>query len=210
MSRAIISDTRNSVAAALLVGAIALVGGPGAARADSWLLDRQNTQVRFGWDHLGLTRQSGQFLDVDGRLEFSPTDPEGGEVEVAIKVASVATGVKEYDNNLKSSDFFDAARYPTITFRSTSVRRVGEKRGELDGELTIAGQTRPVTLNVNWNFTGEHPFAPVNPTYRGKWVSGFSAATTVKRSDWGLTRALPLIGDEIAISIEAEFLLKAD
>jgi polyisoprenoid-binding protein YceI len=178
------------------------------ALADTWVFDRQNTMVRFTWDHLGLSRQSGHFLDVDGRLEFSPTDPEGGSVEVAIKAASLTTGVKEFDANLKSPDFFDVARHPIITYRSTGVRRTGERSGELDGELTIREITRPVTLQVTWNFTGEHPFAPVNPTYRGKWVSGFSATGLVRRSDWGLTRALPLIPDEIRLTIEAEFLLK--
>jgi polyisoprenoid-binding protein YceI len=125
-----------------------------------------------------------------------------------IKTASLWTGVKEFDDNLKSESFFNADRYPLITFRSTWVRRTGEKTGEVDGELTIMGISKPVTLKVIWNFTGEHPFAAVNPTYKGRWVSGFSASAKVQRSDWGLTRALPLISDDIWITIEAEFLLK--
>jgi len=188
--------------------ALAMLISMSDASADTWEFDKQNTSVRFTWDHLGLSRQSGQFLDVDGRLHFSPTDPEGGSVAVAIKTASLWTGVKEFDDNLKSESFFDADRHPIITFRSTNARLTGEKTGVLEGELTIMGIARPVTLQVIWNFTGEHPFAPVNPTYKGKWASGFSASTTVKRSDWGLTRALPLISDEIWITIEAEFLLK--
>lgn len=178
------------------------------AAADTWQFDKENTSIRFTWDHLGLARQSGQFLEFDGRLHFSPTDPEGGTVEVAIKTASVWTGVKEYDANLKSESFFDADRYPIITFRSISARVTGEKTGEIDGDLTMMGVSRPVTLQVIWNFTGEHPFASINPTYKGKWASGFSASAKVRRSDWGLTRATPLISDEIWITIEAEFLLK--
>lgn len=197
---------RSAILLLLLLAATASAAPP--AQADTWVFDRQNTLVRFTWDHLGLSRQSGHFLDVDGRLAFSPTDPEGGSVEVAIKAASLTTGVKEFDTNLKSPDFFDVARHPIITYRSTGVRRTGERSGELDGELTIREITRPVTLQVTWNFTGEHPFASVNPTYRGKWVSGFSATGVVRRSDWGLTRALPLIPDEIRLTIEAEFLLK--
>lgn len=180
------------------------------ALADTWEFDKQNTSIRFTWDHLGLSRQSGLFLNFDGRLQFSPTDPEGGSVDVVIKTASLWTGVKEFDDNLKSDSFFHADRHPIITFRSTWVRRTGERTGEIDGELTIMGISKPVTLKVIWNFTGEHPFAPVNPTYKGKWVSGFSATTQVKRTDWGLTRALPLISDEIWITIEAEFLLKEE
>lgn len=192
----------------LLAATLALTLGGEPVRADTWVFDGQNTSVRFTWDHLGLSRQSGQFLEVDGRLEFSPTDPEGGAVEVVIKSASLWTGVKEFDANLKSADFLDVARHPIIVFKSTAVRRTGDRTGDIDGELTIMGVTRPVTLRTVWNFTGEHPFAAVNPTYKGKWVSGFSATAAVRRSEWGLKRALPLISDEIGITIEAEFLLK--
>jgi len=178
------------------------------AAADIWVIDKQNSSVRFTWNHLGLSRQSGQFLDFDGRLEFTPTDPVAGSINVAIKTASLTTGVAEYDSNLKSADFFNVAEHPIITFKSTTIRQTTEKTGEVDGELTILGVTNPVTLQVMWNYTGEHPFAPINPTYKGKWVTGFTATTTVLRSAWGLTRALPLIGDEIRIAIEVEFLLK--
>jgi len=193
---------------ALVLVLLALLFSVPQASADTWVFDKENSSIRFTWDHLGLSRQSGQFIDFDGRLEFSPTDPEGGMVEVVIKAASLSTGVKEYDTNLKSESFFNVDRYPIITFRSTWVRRTGERTGEVDGELTIMGVSKPVTLKVIWNYTGEHPFAPINPTYKGKWVSGFSASTKVRRSEWGLTRALPLISDDIWISIEAEFLLK--
>jgi polyisoprenoid-binding protein YceI len=187
-------------AAALAVG----VGEP--ARADTWLLDKQNSEIRFSWDHLGLSRQSGRFLELEGRADFTPTDPVAGGVEVTIRAASLATGVKEYDAILKSPDFFDVVRNPEIMFRSIAITQTGEKTGEISGELTIMGITRPVTLQATWNFTGEHPFAVFNPTYRGKWVSGFSASTTVLRSEWGLKRGLPLLSDEIRIAIEAEFL----
>ncbi|MCL4766218.1 MAG: YceI family protein [Hyphomicrobiaceae bacterium] len=208
MTRLTICRAARRLRRALGPLALALLMCAPSAAADTWLFDKQNASVRFTWDHLGLSRQSGRFLEVDGRLQFSPTDPEGGSVVVAIKTASLWTGVKEYDDNLKSESFFDADRYPIITFKSTGVRRTGEKAGEIDGELTIMGISRPVTLSTIWNFTGEHPFAAVNPTYKGKWVSGFSATATVLRSEWGLTRALPLISDEIRIAIEAEFLLK--
>ena len=193
---------------ALAAAMLALTLGLSNASADTWEFDKQNTSIRFTWDHLGLSRQSGQFMDFDGRLSFSPSDPEGGMVEVVIKAASLWTGVKEYDDNLKSESFFDAARNPIIMFRSTDARVTGEKTGLVEGELTIMGISRPVTLQVIWNYTGEHPFAPVNPTYKGKWASGFSATTKIRRSEFGLTRALPLISDEIWITIEAEFLLK--
>jgi len=195
-------------AAPAIAAALALLAAGAPARGDTWVFDPQNTEVRFSWDHLGLSRQSGRFLEVDGQLEFTPTDPATGAIEVTIRSASVTTGVKEYDANLKSADFFDTARYPAITFKSTGVRPIGDNTGEVAGELTILGVTRPVTLQAAWNFTGEHPLAMVNPTYKGKWVSGFSATTTIQRSEWGLKRGVPLISDEIHIAIEAEFLRK--
>jgi len=164
--------------------------------------------VTFSWDHLGISRQSGQFLQLRGQLEFNPTDPESGRVEVVIPVASVFTGVKELDEALRSADFFNAARFPEIAFKSTGVVKTGDRTGDVTGDLTMMGVTRPATLRVTWNFTGEHPLASINPVYTKKWISGFSAETRILRSEWGLSRALPLVSDEIRISIEVELMRK--
>jgi polyisoprenoid-binding protein YceI len=195
---------RDFAAAALLPGLLA--GASVSAHADIWLFDKTATVVRFSYDHLGLSRQSGRFRDIDGRLDFTPTDPESGQIEATIRIADISTGVAELDQLLRSSDFFDTARYPTAVFKSTAVRKTGDKTGEVVGELTMMGVTRPVTLNVTWNFTGEYPLSAINPVYLGKWVSGFSAKTVIERSAWGLKRGIPLLSDEIEISIEAEFL----
>lgn len=176
------------------------------AYADVWVLDRNTTVVHFTYDHLGLSRQSGRFKDIEGRLEFSPTEPERGTVDITIKAFGVSTGVAELDRLLRSSDFLDTSRHPTIRFRSVGVKPNGERNGEVDGELTLMGVTWPVTLKVRWNYTGEYPLASVNPAYAGKWVSGFSASTTIERSRWGLKRGIPLISDDIEIRIEAEFI----
>ena len=186
-----------------------ILGGPiSSAHADTWAFDKAHTEIRFSWDHLGLSRKSGRFLDMDGTLEFSPTEPEQGQIDVSIRTASVATGVRELDDHLKSPDFFAATANPRITFKSTGVTKTGERAGEVNGNLTIAGVTKPVTLDVKWNFTGEYPLSSINAAYQGKWVSGFSATTTIARSDFGLKRAIPLISDEIQITIEAELLRK--
>jgi polyisoprenoid-binding protein YceI len=186
----------------LFAGWIAVGDAP---KADVWLIDKNTTTVHFSYDHLGVSRQSGRFKDIEGRLAFSPTEPENGAVDITIRTAALSTGVAELDRLLRSSDFFDAQRYPTIRFRSVGVKQTGERTGEVDGELTMMGITWPVTLDVRWHFTGEHPFASINPAYAGKWVSGFTAATTIERSRWGIKRALPLISDAVEIRIEAEF-----
>lgn len=179
------------------------------ARADIWVIDRNTTVVHFSYDHLGVSRQSGRFKDIEGQLEFSPTEPERGSVDITIKAAGVSTGVAELDKLLRSPDFLDAGRHPTIRFRSVGVKPTGERNGELDGELTFMGVTWPLTLKVRWNYTGEYPLAAVNPAYQGRWVSGFSASAVIERSRWGLKRGIPLISDEVEIQIEAEFLRSA-
>lgn len=177
-----------------------------AAHADTWVVDRTATQVRFQFDRFGLSRQSGAFREVDVQLDFTPTDPESAQVSARIRATSIDTGVAEFDRLLRSPDFFDAARHPLIEFRSTGITKTGDRTGHLAGTLTMLGQTHPVTLDVRWNFTGENPLSSFNPVYQGKWVSGFSARTTLQRSMWGLKRGIPLVPDEVDVSIEIEFI----
>lgn len=202
--------TAQRLGLAALWLAFGLAGPPigPAAASELWEIDRQATQVTFSWDHLGLARHSARVADVRGEADFSPTDPEAGKVSVVVRIASVWTGAKELDELLKGPDFFDAARYPEIRFRSTGLARTGERTVDVLGDLTIRDVTLPVVLKTTWNFTGEHPLGPINPRYLGKWTSGFSAETVIKRSDFGLKRALPLVGDEVRITIEAEFVRK--
>ena len=183
---------------------IAAMAAPAAA--DSWTFDKENTRVRLSWDHLGVSRQSARVEKLYGTLDFSPTQPDAGRIEVTLLTSSLSSGVPALDRALASPDYFDAARFPHITFRSTAVAAKTDKTGEVTGELTVRDVTKPVTLAVVWNFTGEHPLASFNPVYAGKWVSGFSARTRIKRSEWGLTLAAPLVSDEVLIEIEAEFL----
>ena len=199
---------RIAVAAAATF-ALALAVAAGPAAADIWVLDKAASAVHFSYDHLGLSRQGGRLGGLEGTLEFSPTDPESGTVDITARTAALSTGVTEIDQLLRSVDFFNAQRFPTLHFKSTGVKKTGERHGEVEGALTMLGVTQPVTLQVTWNFTGEYPLSAINPVYQGKWVSGFSAKTVIERSKWGMKRGVPLLSDDIAITIEAEF-LKAD
>lgn len=189
---------------------LALTGGmmlAAPAHADTYVLDREHTDVRFSWDHLGMSRQSGIFRDVIGQVEFDPAQPEASSVNVTIKVASIQTGAAALDRHLtQTTDFFDVARHPDITFKSSRVAMTSSRTANIEGELTINGITKPVTLSAVWNFTGEHPLSNVNPVYKGVFASGFSARTQILRSEWGITRTVPLVSDEIRITIEAEML----
>lgn len=194
------------LATTLTAAALALAFASAPARTESWTIDGPTTQVLLSWDHLGIARHTARIVDVRGTASFSPTDPEQGAAQATMRVASLWTGTRELDDLIKSSDFLDAARHPEITFKSRTVARTSDRQGVITGELTILGVTRPVALQTIWNFTGEHPLGAINPRYQGKWISGFSAETTILRSEWGIKRALPLISDEIRITIEAELI----
>ena len=179
------------------------------AEAASYKLDKGHTVVAFTWQHLGLTRQEGRFSELEGTLEFESTDPEASMLDVKIVSGSLNTGNVERDRHLRTSDFFDAANHRVIAFKSTAVRKTGDKIGEVDGDLTIRGVSKPVTLSVTWTYLGEHPLGKFNASYAGKQVAAFSAKTTIKRSEWGLSRVIPLVSDEIEIRIETE-MIRAD
>ena len=193
------------------MGLVALVlatmaSGDGRAQSAIYTISKDYTNVRFSWSNLGLSRQSARIMSIDGSAEFDPQSPETGRVDVLMNAASLWTGIASFDELMKSADFFDVRRHPTIRFRSTGVRRMSERTAELVGDLTIMGTTNPVTLYVVWNFTGEHPLAAVNPNYKSVFVSGFSATGVLRRSDWGLSRGVPLVSDEIEVTIETELI----
>jgi polyisoprenoid-binding protein YceI len=192
---------------ALVVLVVALAWcGARTAEAASYTFVKDYTSVRISWSHLGLSRQSARVMDVTGTVEFEPGEPEASRVDVIMQASSLWTGVPAFDELLKSIEYFDVRQYPTIRFRSTGALRKSDRTGELIGELTVMGITKPVTLFVVWNFSGEHPLAAVNPNYKDVFVSGFSATGVLRRSDWGLSRAVPLVSDEIEVTIETELL----
>lgn len=196
---------RALISAFVLILLLTMMGAV-AARADVWRLDPNHTDIRVSWDHLGLSRQSARMTDVFGRLTFSPTNPAEGAVDVTMLVSGLTSGVAALDEVLKSPDYFDAAQFPRITFKSVAIEPMSDRAGRITGDLTIRGVTQRVQLETTWNFTGEHPLAPYNPVHRGTWVSGFTATTTINRSAFGLTRAAPLVSDQVQITINAEFI----
>jgi polyisoprenoid-binding protein YceI len=146
--------------------------------AGTYQIDPAHTAVEFVGRHLMITKVRGRFGDVRGQITIAE-EPEASHAEVEIGAASLSTGDDDRDAHLRSGDFFDVETYPTITFRSTSVRAVGDSTWELNGDLTVRDVTRPVSLQVD--FDG----ANVSPV--GDERLGFSAATEVNREDFGLT-----------------------
>lgn len=163
--------------------------------------DKAHTQILFFVSHLGFSMSQGEFLDYDGAIMFDDQHPEKSSVDVTIQTSSIDMDDEKWDEHMKSKDFFDVENFPTMTFKSTSVELSGDKVANIVGDLTILGVTKPVTLATTYNKSDIHP-------YSGKFVSGFSATTNVKRSDFGMTYGLPGVGDDIEIRIEVEAMRK--
>ncbi len=191
-----------------LGGLLALLVTTEPAAAATFTFDGGHTTITFSWSHAGLSRHTGHIVGAEGMLEFDPAAPESARLEAILRPAKIWTGVPALDRLLRSADFFDSAAEPAVAFRSTRVKPTGERTGEVVGDLTIRGTSRPVTLDVTWNFSGEHPLGLLNPSFSGKFVSGFSATARIQRSEWGLGRGAPLISDEVDILIESEMVRK--
>ena len=179
-----------------LIALAALLAPPGAA-ADTYRLEPIHCQVLFFADHLGFSRQMGRFTGVSGSFRFDPDDPASASVEAEIDVASLWLGDAAWERKVRSDDFFDAAQWPTMRYVSRRVEQLDDGRLRVDGELTLRGVTRPVTLDVRVNRVGRNSF-----TLQHR--AGFSATATIRRSEFGMRRLLAAVGDEVEIRLEIE------
>ena len=180
----------------VLASALALATAP--VFAATYTLDPTHTQVVFSWNHMGYSNPTAQFRKIEGTLEFDAANPTKGSVQVTIPLASVNSNVEKLDEHLQGADFFDAAKYPDATFKSTKVEKgAGENRLKVTGDLTLHGVTRPVVLDVTVNKAGEHPM-------RKAPAAGFDASATIKRSDFGIDKYVPMVSDDITLRITSE------
>ena len=168
-----------------------------AQAADKYDIDPTHTQVQFTYNHMGFSNITGRFDEVTGDFLFDPADPTKSSVSITIPVSSISTGVAKLDEHLLKADFFDAAQFPTATFKSTGVTAAGEGKLAVAGDLTIHGVTRPVVLDVTINGIGEHPM-------RKAPAAGFDASASIKRSDFGVGAYVPAVSDEVTLSITVE------
>jgi polyisoprenoid-binding protein YceI len=179
-----------------LVFALA-TASPAFAAPVAYAIDANHTQVLFTYSHFGLSNITGRLGDVTGTFAFDADDPAASSIAVAVPMASLSMGVPKLDDHLKSADFFDVATHPTATFTSTRVTAAGPGRLAVAGDLTIHGVTRPVVLDVTINRIGEHPMSKTPAV-------GFDATTTIRRSEFGVGRMVPNVGDEVRIRITLE------
>ena len=177
--------------------ALTMLAGSAFAQVQTWNIDPNHTAAQFSVRHMGISTVRGAFTKVSGSAQYDPSDLSKTSVEATIEAASVDTRVSMRDDDLRSANYFDVAKYPTITFKSKSVQAAGAGKLKITGDLTIHGTTKEVVLDV------DSPSAPVKDP-RGNSHVGASAATTISRKDFGVGSANLMIGDEISITIDVE------
>jgi len=179
----------------------------------TYKLDPTHASLIWRVKHLGLSNYTARFTDFDATLQFNPDDASATSLTATINPASVETdysgdyktghpdsGFDSWNEDLAQSDkYFNAGAFPQITFTTTEVTKTGADTGTVTGDLTFLGVTKPVTLDVTYNGVAQFPWAPEEDHI------GFSATTTLTRSDFGLTAGTPYVGDEVEVIIEAEF-----
>lgn len=172
--------------------------------AQTYSFDNTHTKILFVYNHLGMSNQYGRFDGYDGEVVFNADKIAEAKVNVTLDANSIDTDVAKLDEHLKSPDFFDTAKHPRITFKSTGVKQTGSKSMQISGDLSIKGKTLPVVLDATLNYSGEHPLAKFIKAYAGsQWIS-FSAKTRVRRSDFDLGLYAPMTSDTVDIIIETE------
>jgi polyisoprenoid-binding protein YceI len=172
------------------------------AQAKTWQIDPNHTAAQFSVRHLGISTVRGAFTKVSGTATYDPADPGQASIEVTIDASSVDTRVEKRDNDLRSPNFFDVAKYPTLTFKSKRVEAAGAGKLKITGDLTIHGVTKEVVLDV------DGPSAPVQDP-KGNSHVGASASTKINRKDFGVNGNPGIVGDDITITIDAELVSAA-
>jgi len=184
---------RNLLAAMPVLGL--LVATP--AVASDYRFDTVHTQILVSVSHLGFSQPTGRLHVKSGFIHFDENDWPGSKVDAVIDTPSLDMGEAAWNAKLRSWEFFGTDKYPTAHFVSTSVEKTGEHSGVAHGRLTLLGVTRPLDLAVVFNRAGVD-------SYSLHYTAGFSATATLKRSDFGMKKYLPDVGDKVDIHIEAE------
>jgi polyisoprenoid-binding protein YceI len=169
---------------------------PAFAELETYTVDPMHTKPTYEVSHLGYSMQRGRFNKASGKITLD-TAAKKGSADITIETASIDSGVPKLDEHLRGEDFFNAAKNPQVTFKSSSFTFDGDKVKSASGDLTMNGITKPVTLTANMFSCGPHPMTK-------KKQCGADLTTTVKRSEWGMKYALPVLGDDVTLRIPVE------
>ena len=171
---------------------------PATVQAGAYDVEPLHTRVLFSVSHLGFTTWYGEFTKVSGSLSLDPKAVGKSTLEIHIPVDSVSTSNAKVDGELKDQPWFDAKQFPEIVFKADKVTEAGKGSAKVAGTLTLHGVTKPVVLNVKFNGAGTNVLDK-------KYTVGFEVSGKIKRSDFGIKTYLPLIGDDIDVTISAAF-----
>lgn len=180
----------------VLATALLFVGAAHAA-PDTYNIDSSHTFPRFSYSHMGLSTQLSKFNKTTGTVVFDKA-AKTGSVDVVIDMKSVETGFAAFNGHIQGEDFLDTAKYPTATFKSTKVVFEGDKPAAIEGNLTIKGVTKPVTLKVSHFVNTEHPMM------KGRDAIGADASVVIKRTEFNAGKYAPYVGDDVTITISLE------
>jgi polyisoprenoid-binding protein YceI len=189
---------RMSRLALPLLSALAMAA-TALAQVGNWQIDPNHSAAQFSVRHLGVSTVRGAFTKVTGSAKYDPANPASDSLDATIDVSSVDTRVEMRDKDLRSPNFFDVEKYPTITFHSKSVKAAGAGKLEITGDLTIHGVTKEVVLDV------DGPSAPIKDPWGNQRI-GASASTRVNRHDFGVNGGAGAVGDDINITIDVELI----
>jgi polyisoprenoid-binding protein YceI len=182
---------KSKIAILSIIAAIAL-----PAAAESLSIDPTHTWPRFEVNHLGFSTQIGRFNKTDGKIVIDAA-AKTGSIDIKVDTTSIDMGLEKWDKHMMSADFFNVEKFPAIYFKSSKLKFDGDKLIGADGELTMLGVTKPVTLNVSGYRCGNHPMTK-------KAMCGADVTTNIKRSDFGMGYALPAVADDVKITIPVE------
>jgi len=170
-----------------------------AAQSGTWQIDPNHSSAQFSVRHLGVSTVRGAFTKVTGSAKYDPANPANDSLEATIEASSVDTRVEMRDNDLRSPNFLEVQKYPTITFHSKSTKVAGPGKLQITGDLTIHGVTKEVVLDI------EGPSAPIKDPWGNQRI-GASASTKINRKDFAVNGAPGVVGDELSITIDAELI----
>ena len=180
-----------------LAAALSLFAASAFAAPVTYKIDPAHTNVIAQWNHFGFSNPSANFGDAEGTLVYDAEDVAASSVEVTLPLSGLDSFVADFNDHLASADFFEVARFPAATFKSTKVEAAGEGKLKVTGDLTIKDITKPVVLDVTLNKAAKHAMT-------GQPTIGFDATATIKRSDFDLAMAVPNVSDEVKLRITTE------
>ena len=182
---------------------ILILHAPGVLALDNYFIDTEHTEIQFFYQHGGVSEQSGQFTDFDGELFLDEENPNNSRITVNIKSDSVMTGVQHLDGQLRNPYYLSAKEHPIISFTSTEFKRTEGEKYTVNGDLTIRGISRQVTIDLEIVHKGQHALGQRLAYYKGTWL-GVVGETSFLRSEFDINTWVPFVSDEIRVEIRSE------